>query len=81
MFDLEKINLEDLKAFWAYVKSLRKTRKQTIPREVYIDDEGTVSDDSEDIMRVWARDFGSLLTPPPMTEAGLEFLEQVKAEN
>ncbi len=42
---------------------------------------GTITTDPHDVLERWARDFGSLLTPPEKVVKAQAFAEQIKATN
>ncbi len=81
VFELEKANIDDHQAFWQFIKGLRKSKKSTIPMDTYMDDDVTLTNDPEQVLNRWARDFGSLLTPPEKNAEGKAFVEEIKLAN
>ena len=82
IFELEQANQSDPKEFWNFIKNLRKSKKSSIPNEVYTDDTHTdITDDPFDVLNRWAMDFGSLLTPPEYTDAEKEWIDEIGATN
>ena len=65
VLDLESVNDTDPNAFWDFVKNLRRGKRKNIPNEVYEEDGVTVTNDLQEVLNRWERDFGSLLAPPP----------------
>ena len=81
VFELEQANLNDPRAFWAHIKGLRKNKHSTIPMETYMEDEygnKVITTDIHQVYDRWARDFGSLLTPPEKPVEAQEFVESIK---
>ena len=64
VLDLEAVNDSDPNAFWDFVKNLRRGKRKEIPKEVYEEDGVTVTDNLQQVLNRWERDFGSLLAPP-----------------
>ncbi len=60
---------------------MRKSKKSNIPLEVYCEDGETITEDHQDVLNRWARDFGSLLTPPEKSDEGKIFVEEIKKAN
>ncbi len=78
VFELEKANMDDPKAFWEHIKLMRHSKKSTIPAEVYEEDGVSVTTDPGKIVDRWARDFRSLLTPPPKSMEEKAFVEEIR---
>ena len=79
---LEEANLTNPTEFWNFIKNMRKNKKASITMEVYIDENNSATtDEPAEVMDRWARDFGSLLTPPVKNETEQLFVEQIRNKN
>ena len=57
--DVEHVSTENPKAFWDHIKNLGPKRKDSIPMEVYGDDENVVSDENF-VFQKWSNEFENL---------------------
>ncbi len=60
---------------------MRKNKKSNIPLEVYCDDGETITEDHQEVLSRWARDFGSLLQPPTYDNEQQQFADEIRASN
>ena len=67
--DLLSMNSNDPKSFWKKIGhiSVGNERKQPVPEEVIYED-GSVSKDSNDVLKKWQNDFSNLLNVNSVTE-------------
>lgn len=71
--ELVRMQSSNPKEFWKQVGRLgvAEERKRTIPKEVVIDNEGSISSDSDVVLERWRKDFHTLLNPDNLeTTAG-----------
>ena len=76
---MEKANLSDPNTFWSLIKNMRKSKKSNITLEVNCEDGETITEDHQDMLNRWARDFVSLLKPPVYDDEQQKFAEEIRA--
>ena len=60
--DIEKVNTQNPRAFWDYIKKLGPRKNNTIPMKVKINDTMTINEN--DVLKKWQEDFSSLYNIP-----------------